>query len=235
MNYELIKLTPRLHAIAELIPRGKSIADIGTDHAYIPAYLALSGISAKIIAADILPGPLKSAEATVAKYNRGNAVSVRQSDGLQAFSAGEVDVFIIAGMGGVLISEILAKSPKAAKRAELLILQPMTAQDKLRKFLYDSGYKITAETLAKEGSKIYNILCCVAGEETACPAEYFHIGARLIERRPPDGLRPPLFEEYIAKLTAKFERKLKGLQSGKTARDGEIAEAARVLEILRSL
>jgi len=156
---KLPKLTPRLALIASLVPNGATVADIGTDHAYIPIFLANSGVSPRAIAADKHDGPLKIAEENIQLYGCANSVEVRQSDGLLEFESGEVDAIIIAGMGGILISEILESGSDVAKSAELLILQPMTAQRELREYLTANGYVIVDERVTREKEKFYYCIC----------------------------------------------------------------------------
>ncbi len=145
-------LTPRLEMLLRHV-FGKSAADIGTDHAYVPIRLAGKGI--RMIAADISDGPLRAAEENVKKS--GEQIELRKGSGLVPFSPGEVDTFIIAGMGGELIEKILSDSPEVAKKS-LLLLQPMNSQEKLRHYLLDNNYCIVREDLAKEGHKIYNLI-----------------------------------------------------------------------------
>ena len=153
------KLTPRLKLIASLVPNGSTVADIGTDHAYIPIFLANSGVATRAIAADKHVGPLKIAEENIRIYGCEDSVKVRQSDGLLEFAPGEVDIIIISGMGGILISEILESGREVAQEAKLLILQPMTAQRELREYLTENGYVITDERVTREREKFYYCIC----------------------------------------------------------------------------
>ena len=125
-------ITPRLEMLTRHI-FGKTVADIGTDHAYIPIKLAEKGIA--VIASDISDGPLKAAAENIAKS--GNCIELRKGSGLKPFLPGEADTVIIAGMGGELIEKILTESPDVAKSC-MLVLQPMNSQEDLRKFLINS-------------------------------------------------------------------------------------------------
>ena len=158
-----MELTPRLKKIADLIPQGSVVADIGTDHAYIPAYCVMQGISPKAFAMDVNEGPLKSAEQTVNQYGISHKVELRLSDGIEKLSPGEADVVVIAGMGGLLIESILKAHPEVLKEGTMLILQPMLAQKELREYLFSSGNAVTDEYLAVEGDKVYNIIVAKAG------------------------------------------------------------------------
>lgn len=152
-----MQLTPRLQTIYNHIT-GKTLADIGTDHAYLPIALAESDRIKTAIAADLNPGPLQIATENVKKHSLTDKISLRLGDGLAPIAPKEADIILIAGMGGELISKILAAHPETAKSAERLILQPMNAQPELRKWLFENSYTILKEDLATEGYKVYNIL-----------------------------------------------------------------------------
>lgn len=153
-------LTPRLKLIADLV-KGKKVADIGTDHAFIPIELIKSGRCEVVIASDVNIGPAEIAKNHI-KEN-GLNIEVRVGNGLSVLEPGETDDIIIAGMGGKLICEILAREPKVAKKSRL-ILQPMNGQYELRSYLLKEGYVISKEDLALEGFKVYNIIVCDSGE-----------------------------------------------------------------------
>jgi len=232
---KLPKLTPRLKLIASLVPHGATVADIGTDHAYIPVFLINSGVCHCAIAADILDGPLKSAVDTIQLYNSADKVKVVKSDGFLSLPAGEFDTAIIAGMGGTLISKILEDGKIVAKSVKHLILQPMTAVYELRKYLYENGFEITEEHLIKEGDKLYNVIVAAPSVDNK-PVEkideviHFHVGKHLAKHR------PQLFAEYIERLMAKFETKLAGLHLGTAEElDSAISMAEQILEKLEEL
>lgn len=188
-----MKLTPRLQTIAEKVDKGSIVADIGTDHGYIPIYLIENGISTKAIAADINKGPLDNARKQILLYNYQDKIETRLGNGLDVITLGEIDTIIIAGMGGLLIRDILTDNLATAKNAKKLILQPMVAQADLRKWLVDNGFKIIDEQLAKEGHKYYEILVAAEGDETVREDIYYEIGKKLIEKQ------DPLLEEYMRK------------------------------------
>ena len=107
----MLKLKSRLNMAAQMVRKGSRLADIGTDHAYLPAALILDGTVPCAIAADLRKGPLENAEATVKNYGIAEKVQLRLSDGLKCVNSSEVDDIVIAGMGGILISEILEAAP----------------------------------------------------------------------------------------------------------------------------
>lgn len=148
-------LSERLMAVASLVRSGSSIADIGTDHGYIPVYLYKKGIIRSAVAADINKGPLSSCEELVLQEGLCDAIKVRLSDGLDNIDSMEYDTIIIAGMGGELISEILSR---ADIRDKHIILNPMTHPELARKFLYDNGFDIDNDLIVKDGRHYYNVL-----------------------------------------------------------------------------
>ena len=158
-----LELSPRLAAIAALVPQGARLADVGTDHAYLPVRLLLDGGIASVVATDVNEGPLQRGRETAERYGMGT-ILFRRCDGLADIRADEVDTVVIAGMGGDLIARILAAAPWT-KQAHL-ILQPMTAQEDLRRWLLENGYRIAKETLAQEGKKLYVILSATGGSST---------------------------------------------------------------------
>ena len=155
-------ITPRLKAIINNVTCPK-IADIGTDHAYIPIFLTEKKLADKIIATDINEGPLAVARENINKKGQSEKIETRLGGGLSVINAGEVDEIIIAGMGGILISEILDNDIDTAKKSRL-VLQPMNAQYELRKYLLSHGFKIISEDIAVEGFKVYNIIIAESGK-----------------------------------------------------------------------
>ena len=149
-------ITPRLKCIIDHT-KGNRIADIGTDHAYIPIYLVENDLAEYVIAGYVRQGPVDIAKANVEKHKLSDKIEVRLGSGLSVIEKGEVDTVIIAGMGGQLISEILSTDIEKARECNL-VLQPMNAQYELRKYLISNGFSITDEDIAIEGFKVYNIM-----------------------------------------------------------------------------
>lgn len=153
-----MKLDNRLQKIADLVPAGAKVADIGTDHAYLPAALLLAKKISFAVAGDVAAEPCQVAKTTLAMYGLTNQSQVRQGDGLQVLAPGECDCLVLAGMGGGTIVDILNASPQVAQGAERLILQPMQGADKLRQFLYANGYEFLEEELVADGKYLYEII-----------------------------------------------------------------------------
>lgn len=167
----MLKLKSRLNMAAQMVRKGSRIADIGTDHAYLPASLILDGSVPCAIAADLRKGPLENAEATVTSYGITDKVELRLSDGLKCINPSEVDDIVIAGMGGILISEILEAAPWVKNRNIQLILQPQSHDEVLRKWLWDNGFKITKEDACFEDGKTYICMATVYTGESSTHSE----------------------------------------------------------------
>ena len=150
-----IRLTPRLSAAASLVRGGGIIADIGTDHGYLPIYLLQSGKVTGAIAADIGKMPLKNAENSILNYGLQSEITLRLSDGLREFSENEVNEIVFAGMGGTLIAEKLAETPWAKNEKLHFIFQPQSRAEDLRQFLFENGFTINEEIATHEGRRIY--------------------------------------------------------------------------------
>jgi len=156
MNIE--KLSKRLETVCTYIPSGSRIADIGSDHAYLPCYAVKNGIASFAIAGEVVEGPYQSALQQVKNSGLGDAVSVRKGDGLEVIQKGEVDCITIAGMGGALISSILNKGMEKLSENERLVLQPNIAANFIREWCIEQGWQIIAEEIIEEDQKIYEIL-----------------------------------------------------------------------------
>ena len=157
------ELSPRLRMVGDLIPSGSHLADVGTDHAYLPAALILEGKIPFAIAADLRQGPLDRARATVREYGLVEQVAFRLCDGLSGIRPEEVDAVAIAGMGGETIAAILSAAPWTRTENIPLILQPMSSMPDLRGWLGESRYVITEERLSREGENLYTVLSVRAG------------------------------------------------------------------------
>ena len=182
-----MKLTDRLLKIASLVDNGKRIADIGTDHGYIPVYLLNQNKIQYAILGDVNKGPLENARKEVTRNKLQDKVDLRLGSGIEVLKENEVDEIIIAGMGGMLINNLLKANEKVAHTTEKLILQPMQAPEELRMFLYQNGYKILDEHLVREEHRLYEIIVCKY--EGLEPQEidpiYYEIGLKLIQNNDP--------------------------------------------------
>lgn len=194
-----MKLTNRLLKISSLVSKNKRLADIGTDHGYIPVYLLNEGIIDFAILADVNKGPLENARSEVKRNKLENKVDLRLGSGIEVLKKDEVDEVIIAGMGGILISELLKANKEVAHSVDKLILQPMQAQEELRQYLLNNGYEILDECLEKEDFRLYEIIVTkYTGKNTIVEDDiYYEVGKKLIENK--DELLPEFIDNKIKK------------------------------------
>lgn len=150
-----VKLTNRLSAAASLIKGGGIVADIGTDHGYLPIHLIETGKIPGAIAADIGKQPLENAAKSVKSYGLSEKIALRLSDGLKAFSPGDAAEFVFAGMGGTLIAEKLKETEWIKDEKYHLVFQPQSRAEELREFLYLNGFEINKEIAVTEGRRVY--------------------------------------------------------------------------------
>ena len=151
----IINLSERLSAAASLVKGGGIVADIGTDHGYLPIYLIQSGKIESAIAADIGKMPLENARKSVAQYGLGEKIELRLSDGLNSFQENEADEIIFAGMGGTLIAEKLKEIPWVKNQKLHFVFQPQSRAEDLREFLFANGFEIGEEIATHEGNRFY--------------------------------------------------------------------------------
>ncbi|MBR4861505.1 MAG: SAM-dependent methyltransferase [Firmicutes bacterium] len=209
----MIQLTPRLAAIANEIEKGETMADIGTDHGFLPVALWEQGVCPKVILADVNQGPLDRAKSNGAESHPGVEFDCRLGDGLKVIEPGEVDVIVIAGMGGTLMTEILGEDIEKTWSYKKLVLQPRKDIGELRHWIYNNCMSISNEKLVREGRYIWPILTVVPIEK-ACLGD---LGPERIEweypRRLLDFLNP-LTEEYLGMKLKLEEEILENMEKG---------------------
>ena len=214
-------ITPRLECILKHISK-KTVADIGTDHAYIPIRLIQDGICDKVIASDIKSGPVNAAKRHIEKYGLSDKIEVRLGSGLSPLGDNEAEEIIIAGMGGEMIIKILSEDEKKAKNSRL-ILQPMNSQYELRKFLHENGYKIELEDLATEGHKVYNIIIAKKGYDEPFADDFcYHIPSYLLSH--------PLIDKLLDKKIREFNKIIAGNQKATVKDENLISYYEKLLK-----
>ncbi|MBM7620290.1 tRNA (adenine22-N1)-methyltransferase [Bacillus tianshenii] len=159
-----LKLSKRLEAVTSFIPKNSVLADIGSDHAYLPCYAYLQGMIERAIAGEVVEGPYQSALDQVRRTDLSHVIDVRKGDGLEVISPNEVTCITIAGMGGTLIQTILEKGKDKLAGVQRLILQPNIGAKKVREWLLSNGWELTAEQILDDEGRIYEILVADRGD-----------------------------------------------------------------------
>lgn len=165
-------LSQRLQAVADLVGETGVVADVGTDHGYIPVFLVSSGKAKRAIAMDVNEGPLARAKEHIRQSGLEAQIEARLSDGLAALQPKEAQAIVIAGMGGALMARILADGRKVARTAKHLVLQPQSELYFFRRFLLEEGYRIVEEDMVYEDGKFYSMMAV----ETVSPGMQANMG-----------------------------------------------------------
>ena len=203
-----LRLSPRLMQVAAFVPDGSRMADIGTDHGYVPIYLASMGKIKAALAMDVGEGPLKRAAEHIREYEQWAAetglpslcpIQTRLSDGLKGLKPGEVDAVVMAGMGGELEIRILEEGRHMWDSVSHWILSPQSDLHKVRMFLEDNGFAIEDEAMVKDEGKYYTILDVTRGAMSYLRPIWYRYGKVLLERR--DGI----LKEYLEKEQARVQ------------------------------
>lgn len=195
-----MELSKRMQAVAGLVTAGYKVADVGTDHAYVPIWLMEHDISPKAIALDVNEGPLKRAEQHIREQGLAGRIETRLSDGFDKLSPGEADSAVLAGMGGSLIISILEKNPDVTMRLKECILQPQSEIVKVRAFLLQKGFLFIQEDMVEDDGKYYQMMKVTPAGTPRQEADWKETellyGKMLLESRHPV-LRNYLEREFI--------------------------------------
>ena len=208
-----MKIDERLSLCASFVRENKKVADIGTDHAYLPVYLVKSGKTDFAIAADIRIGPLENAAGNISENGLDDRIKTVLSDGLENISPDEADDIVIAGMGGELIARIIENAPWLKCSEKHLILQPMTRAEELRAYLCGNGFRIICEKACISCKKCYSVMLCeFDGIIRECSDLYRYIG---------DVEKDKSFEagRYMYVVSEKLKKKIRGFSEGTTIKD----------------
>ena len=202
-----MQLSKRLQAVARLVTPGSRLADVGTDHGYVPIWLFEQGQILSAIAMDLRKGPLERAREHIQMHGLDAHIETRLSDGLDKLLPGEADSIVIAGMGGMLVVKILSQGQKVLSSVKELILQPQSDLDAVREYLHRTGFVIVKEDMIFEDGKYYPMMKAVHGENTDDRKIWFLYGRLLLENRHPV-LKSYLEKEYdgCCKLLEKLSR-----------------------------
>lgn len=201
-----MQISKRLRTVASMVSEGCRVADIGTDHAYVPILLVTEGRTEKALAMDIGKGPLERAEAHIREQGLQDKIETRLSNGLAAYRQGEADSIVIAGMGGALMERILSDGADKYTGVKELILSPQSELFLVRRWLGENGWQIMKEIMLEEDGKYYAVMRAIPGEGTLNkPVEEFY-GRYLLENR------QPVLQEFLQNEQETIHRILSSLQ-----------------------
>ena len=164
----MIRISDRLRIVAHMCDKGAVVADIGTDHGYLPIYLVQEGIAPSAIGMDLRKGPLEKAKKHICDNCLEDRIQTRLSDGLEKLSKNEADIITICGMGGRLIADIVTKGKDVITQNTILVVSPQSEVGEFRHFLVSQGFEIEDEQMLKEDGKYYFIIKCRKSEESVC-------------------------------------------------------------------
>lgn len=229
----MVKLSARLMLMADQIEKNETMADIGTDHGFLPMYLADERICPKVILTDVSAGSLKKAQDNVnelvekrreegREFDTGT-FDFRLGDGITVLEPGEADAIVIAGMGGILISEILEKNMEVARTAKRIIMQPRKGSGRLRYSLIKNGFEVERELLVREGKFICEVIVAAykADKNAEMPAPYGDISYSVPEKLLENG---GIALEYIKRKLNTQKRILSEMENSKSENTAELDE-----------
>lgn len=206
-----MEISNRLKEIAGMVTVGNVVCDVGTDHAYLAIYLIENKTAPRVIAMDVAKGPLSKAEHNIREYGLDNQIETRLSDGVDRLKAHEAQTVIMAGMGGILICDLLSRGKEVLSTVDELILSPHTDAELVRKYLQADGYYIKEEQMLLEEGKYYIIMRVVHGEMEELTLCEYRYGKKLLQSR------NHILLEYLQKEYLKFVKLFENLQGVSTA------------------
>ncbi len=180
-----MSLSARMEMVSHMVTDGNVVADIGTDHAYVPIHLIRHGHCPRAIAMDINRGPVEIARRNIDAYGMHKLIETRLSDGLKQLRDREADTIILAGMGGGLIVRILSEGGHALKTPKELVLQPQSEWAKVRHFIHEMGYRIEEEDMVKDDGKFYVAMRAIPGFQSYYDEYQYQFGGELLRKRHP--------------------------------------------------
>ncbi len=195
-----MRLSGRLRRLSAKVGRGNRLADVGTDHGYVPIALLLEGRIPSAIAMDVNPGPLEHARQHIREKGLSTYIEARLSDGLSGLAAGEADTVLIAGMGGALTVRILSGGGHCLPSVQELVLQPQSEIHLVRRWLCGNGFRITEEDILLEDGKYYPMMKAVHREPELMDEAELYYGKAALQQS------PTVLLEYLDRELEKTER-----------------------------
>lgn len=154
----MIELSKRMQSVADMIQPCDAVGDIGCDHAFVSIYLVEQRRAKRVIASDVRRGPIAIAKRNIEAMNLSDQIEIRMGDGLDTIVPGEINAVVLAGMGGMLMIDILERGEEVVTRCDQLVLQPQSDIEKVRRYLVEKGYHLADEQMLIDAGKYYNLL-----------------------------------------------------------------------------
>ena len=210
-------MNKRLETIANMVQNGRGLIDVGTDHGYLPVWLAQRGYTGVLYASDINASPLASARKTAREALAEDRIEFLLCDGLDGCPPERIDTIVIAGMGGDLICRILDRAEWVLDGAYTLILQPMTKAEVLRYWIVNNGFCLREERLVRDGTILYQVIRAQYSQNMKLSdAELFAGAIENIRRE-------PLCGEWLDSLILRFEKEERGLLCSLKPEEGRLS------------
>jgi tRNA (adenine22-N1)-methyltransferase len=206
----MLEISNRLKMVADQVKYSNTIADIGTDHAYVPIYLCESNKIESAIACDVNKGPLEKAEANIKKYQLEKRITTSLGSGLEKIEPKQVDAIVVAGMGGKLIIDILNNKLETVQGLKQMVLQPQLDVDQVREYIHTIGFRIENEEMLIEDNKYYTIISVIPGTEKYNSKIEYMLGKILIERK------DPVLKKYLKMSIDKYKKIINQLTNKNT-------------------
>lgn len=222
-------LSKRMQAVANLITPGDALADVGTDHGYIPIYAVEQKIVKHAIAMDINRGPIQRAASHIKEYGLEAYIETRCCDGVQGLNKDEVQTVVIAGMGGGLMQKILEEGKEVLSTVSEIILQPQSEIEKFRYYLAENGWKIEKEDMIFEDGKYYPMMRVVHGTMEITDVLYGKYGIYLLKDK------HPVLKDYLHKTLETSDAILQKLYlNGRTEEDDRVKEIKEEMQYMKA-
>lgn len=228
-----IHLTPRLSAALEMLEDSRCVADIGCDHGRLTAALLQKQICERVVASDISEPSLQKAKQLIRLIGMTDRVSFRVGDGCSVLHPYECDAIVLLGMGGTLMRRILEACTVPLAGAQSVVLQPMRAQDDIRRYLYENGFRIQADRIVSDHGRLYQVLKAIPGTgreslPEGFPEDFFDIGYRSFAEH--DELLPDLCLQQLS-----CHEKMLGTAAGTDGETVLMKKIAALKQILQKL
>ena len=224
-----LPISKRLLCCASMVPPDARVADIGTDHGYLGIHLLQAGISPHVIACDLRKGPLENARRNARQFGAQDAMEFRLSDGLEKIAPEEIDCAVLAGMGGDLIVRILSACSWRAREGLTLVLQPQSAGNVLRRWLYSEGLELLREEPVQDGSFLYTVMQLRAGSPAPLTPGQEYASPALLQSG------SPLVGAYLARVETALIATVEGLMGAEKQRPERLAYFSQALHEIQEM